>query len=379
MLERPRSGRRARPSHVALGVLAAVEAAVTPYLVRPPCIVPFSGGRDSSLVLACAARVAARESLPPPIPLTLRFPYASTKEDSWQDLVVSYLGLDDWLRVDLTDELDYVGAVAASGLDRHGVLYPPNIHIVTLCARYAEGGSVLTGDGGDSVFGAWPWSEVANILAGRARPRPNHLRTFAHAAAPAWLRAEVLRRRQPLLLPWLREPWRREAAMLVARNHVTEPRTWSARVRAVGEMRAYRASQASAEILGRDCGVRVVAPLLDQAVLDSIARAGGLTGWGDRTATMRSLFAHVLPSALLERRGKATFGPTFHGRESRAFAERWDGRSGIDPDLVDAEVLRQAWLADEPPFASAMLLQSAWLASEGAPAGTISCLGADHA
>jgi len=379
MLESAGEAERAPRGHVALGVLEALEAAVAPYLACPPCIVPFSGGRDSSLVLACAARAAARQRLPPPIPLTLRFPYASTKEDSWQELVVSYLSLDDWVRVDLTDELDYVGAVAASGLDRHGVLYPPNIHIVTLCARYAEGGSVLTGDGGDSVFGAWPWSEVANVLGGRVRLRPTHLRAFAHAVAPTGLRAEVLRRRHPLLLPWVREPWRRRAAKLIARDHATEPRAWSARVRAIGHARAYRASRSSAELLGRDCGVRVGAPLLDQAVLESIARAGGRTGWGDRTQTMRSLFAHVLPSALIERRGKATFGPTFHGSESRAFAQRWDGRSGIDPDLVDAEVLRQAWLADEPPFTTAMLLQSAWLASEGTPAGTISCLGADPA
>ena len=48
-------------------VLSAVEDAVLPAVSRPPCVVTFSGGRDSSLVLAVATRVARREGLPDPI------------------------------------------------------------------------------------------------------------------------------------------------------------------------------------------------------------------------------------------------------------------------------------------------------------------------
>src|SRR5687768_13796753 len=52
----------------------ALEQAVLVGLMRPPCVVSFSGGRDSSAVLAIAAHVARREGLPLPIPVSLRFP-----------------------------------------------------------------------------------------------------------------------------------------------------------------------------------------------------------------------------------------------------------------------------------------------------------------
>ena len=52
--------------------LAALEEAILPALRRPPCLVSFSGGRDSSCVLAAATRAARREGLQPPVPVTLR-------------------------------------------------------------------------------------------------------------------------------------------------------------------------------------------------------------------------------------------------------------------------------------------------------------------
>ncbi|MGH3092626.1 MAG: hypothetical protein ACRDOG_09935, partial [Gaiellaceae bacterium] len=42
----------------------SLEDAVRPALLRPPCAVSFSGGRDSSLVLAVAAHVARSDGLP---------------------------------------------------------------------------------------------------------------------------------------------------------------------------------------------------------------------------------------------------------------------------------------------------------------------------
>ena len=51
------------PEPGGLGVRGALEAAVLPALQRPPCLVSFSGGRDSSAVLAVAADVARRHGL----------------------------------------------------------------------------------------------------------------------------------------------------------------------------------------------------------------------------------------------------------------------------------------------------------------------------
>lgn len=52
---------------------ALADAMVAP-LSRTPCYVSFSGGRDSSSVLAMARTVARQHQLDDPIPVTLRFP-----------------------------------------------------------------------------------------------------------------------------------------------------------------------------------------------------------------------------------------------------------------------------------------------------------------
>src|SRR3954449_3740377 len=85
----------------------ALEQALVPALRRAPCIVSFSGGRDSSALLAVATRLARRECLPAPIPATLRFPDADLSDEAeWQDALVRRLGCTDWIRLDHTHELD---------------------------------------------------------------------------------------------------------------------------------------------------------------------------------------------------------------------------------------------------------------------------------
>ena len=81
---------------------------------------------------------------------------------------------------------------------------------------------------------------------------------------------------------------------------------------------------------------------------------------------MRALFADVVPEALIARRGKAEFSEPMFSNHTRAFALSWDGRNGIDPDLVDSDALRRVWTASQPHSGSAMALQAAWLASQPA-------------
>ena len=107
----------------------ALESAVLRVLQRPPCAVSFSGGRDSSAVLALATHLARREGLPLPIPATNRFPAVeSSNETEWQERVVTHLGLDEWVRLEHDDELDCVGSIAQETLGRHGLLWPFNAH-----------------------------------------------------------------------------------------------------------------------------------------------------------------------------------------------------------------------------------------------------------
>lgn len=88
----------------------ALELVVLKALERPSCIIDFSGGRDSSLVLAVATHVARREGLPLPVPRTNRFPLEpASNEDEWQELVIRHLGLEDWEVCRLTGELDIIG------------------------------------------------------------------------------------------------------------------------------------------------------------------------------------------------------------------------------------------------------------------------------
>jgi asparagine synthase (glutamine-hydrolysing) len=73
----------------------------------------------------------------------------------------------------------------------------------------------------------------------------------------------------------------------------------------------------------------------------------------------------LLPPAVTTRTTKAVFTSGVFREPSRAFARTWDG-TGVDPTLVDPELLRATWLAPEPDARSFLLLHQAWLAGEAA-------------
>jgi asparagine synthase (glutamine-hydrolysing) len=114
--------------------------------------------------------------------------------------------------------------------------------------------------------------------------------------------------------------------------------------------------------MGTDAGVTFVHPLHDPRFVSALARDLGSRGAGDRTSVMRRIFAGDLTDDVLERRGKANFSVAYFRRYTREFARRWDG-IGFDPDMVDAEVLRKAWLDWIPDHRCALALQAAWLNS----------------
>lgn len=118
---------------------ATLEALLRPALARAPCVIGFSGGRDSSALLAVAVALARREGWPEPVPVTLEYDSERTFERPWQEMVIAHVRVDEWVRLKLSDELDFVGPVAAEGLRRHGVLFPANAHMIVPLARAARG------------------------------------------------------------------------------------------------------------------------------------------------------------------------------------------------------------------------------------------------
>jgi asparagine synthetase B (glutamine-hydrolysing) len=344
-----------------------LERAVRRALERPPCIVSFSGGRDSSAILALATHVARRDGLPLPVPATNRFVDVPLSEESeWQEQVVAHLGLDDWIVLQHTDELDCLGPVATSVLLRHGLLWPFNVFFHEPFLRLAEGGSILTGIGGDEMLAEAMWRRFRASLQGR-RPRPRDLLRVAYLCAPRRVRKYAIEQRTEIHYPWLRADARREVLARHADQSARAPAGWAGYLDWVRRLRYLRVGAASKAALAEDAGVLAVHPFLDSgfsAALASVPRRGR---YSDRTDAMRSLFGDLLPGAVIERQTKASFDGAFWNDSSRAFASEWDG-SGVDTELVDVEALRTEWLSASPDARSYTLAQSVWLARSAAPA-----------
>jgi Asparagine synthase len=351
-----------------LSPLDVLEEAVVPALERPPCLVSFSGGRDSSAVLAIAARSARRRGLPLPMPVTLRFPEAPTTDERlWQERVIGYLDLEDWVRVDVVDELDVIGPVSASILRRLGLVWPITASLYDLLLRRADGGSLLLGLGGDAVLGGWQLGRLRDVAARRARPRPSDLLLAGYAVAPTSIRRAVRYRWRSSTIPWLRPEALEEVRRRESHSRVLAQRDWVRYMTLVPMRRSLVSGVQTVERLAADANALVSAPLTEGRFLAALARLGGRRGIGGRTAVMEAIFDDALPRDLLSRPDKAVYDDVYFRGGSRAFAREWEG-SGVDPALVDHERLRGEWLAPIPRGDSALALQAAWLAAERAGA-----------
>jgi asparagine synthetase B (glutamine-hydrolysing) len=358
------------PRAKATDARAALERAVLPALLHPPCLVSFSGGRDSSTVLAVATALARREGLPLPIPATNRFRgIASADEAEWQEQVVAHLGLEDWVCRDFDGELDAVGPVATGVLERHGLLWPFNIHFHVPLIDAAAGGSLLTGIGGDETFGSSRWPRAEAVLARRARPRRADTRQLLAALAPAPARARALRSRRPPTFGWLTEDALREVTSAWAAQAASEPVRWSRRMCWSLSLRYLHVGKRGLELVAGDAGVSLLHPLCDpefvHAAADTLARA---TRVADRGRALEILVGDLLPTAVCRRASKAGFDDAFWSSHSRRFVESWSGE-GVDPALVDIRALADAWRATTPDPRTFTLLQSAWLARREQSAG----------
>ena len=341
----------------------ALEDAIRPWLGHSPCLTGFSGGRDSSAMLAVATTLARREGRPAPVPVTLRYQGVEDADESaWQELVIRHLGVEDWVRIDIDDELDYLGPLATRLLRRHGVLWPPYFHYEHVLLERAAGGVLLSGHDGDGVFGSYPWAGLRGPLRRERRPRRSDLLPLARAVAPAPVRRWEARLHH-LPLPWLRPDARSAVETGLALEQASQPRRWDRWVPWLARRRSIALGLSTIDRLASDCKAQATHPFLDRRFLAALAREGGVVGWGERTEVMRGLFADVLPAEVLRRTVKSSLGGGFWRDGSRSFAADWDG-GGLDDQIVDHAALREAWAATRPKIGAIALLQTAWLSRD---------------
>jgi Asparagine synthase len=344
---------------------AALGAAVMPALQHPPCTVSFSGGIDSSVVLAVATHVARREGLPAPIPVTNRFPgLLEADETQSQERVVSHLGLADWLRLDWNDELDVLGPIARTVLGRHGLLFPFNSFFHYPMLEHSAGGSLLTGIGGDELFTRLGRVVATQLLYERRRPRMRELRRLAYELSPAAIRGAVDTWRDESFdeFRWIRIRKRRELQRAAAAWQSSGPLRNDRALLAWWRSRMLQCGLASMRALAGDFGVTIAHPLADPGVLAALARAGGAVGIsrGSRARGVKRLVGDLLPGPTLERQDKTIFDAAFWNEHARAFVVQWDG-SGVNTEHVSVDALRAEWSKDLPVAQSFIQLQRAWL------------------
>jgi asparagine synthase (glutamine-hydrolysing) len=331
------------------------------FLAAPPCVVAFSGGRDSSALLALLVDEARREGLPEPLAVTARWDDDQASDESaWQEEVMSVIGASHWEIIRPGTDLDLLGEEATATLDGLGLLWPPPAYALLPMIRMARGGTFLSGEGGDEAFGLWPYGRLWSSVRNRSVPRQSDVRALLLGCSPRAVRRRRWQRNLPPYQTWLRPEAHRAMSLALADDQSDDPLRWD-HYQVVSRRR--RAVDLTVATLGRLCALESCTywgPFLDEEFLASLAAWGGPFGRGDRTEVMSALFAQVLPSAILSRTTKASFAGVFWGPGSRLFAQEWDG-SGLDDRLIDPVALRLAWLAPVPVYGAALPLHAAWI------------------
>ena len=339
----------------------ALAESIRAALRRPPCLVSFSGGRDSSAVLAVAAALAREEGLPAPVAVTCRYPaeMAGAGESRWQEIVIQHARIEDWIRLEITDEMDCLSPIGVDALVRHRLVYPIAAHSLVPALRLCVGGSLLTGIGGDQILGRR--SRISDLLARRVQPVPRDALRLAFAFGPSGLRRARYRRQAPPFVTWLTPAGRRAFEASWGRALAAGAATWGQGLLHTWRSRDLRLSLAGMDLLAAEYDVRMLHPLFSALFVSVLAKEGGARGYANRTEVMRALFGDVLPDEINRRRSKAMFGQPYWTHYSQQFARSWSG-GGVDADFVDVGALQSLWAGSGPPPASTLiLLKQAWL------------------
>ena len=183
-------------------------------LTEAPCYVTFSGGRDSSALLAVAVQVARCHGLPLPVPVTAVHPDAPSSDEShWQQLVLNHLDIRDQLVVEVRGQQRLLSESARAALRNHGVLWPEATQLQgPLLSGLTAGAALVMGEGGDNaitggrvaplrmVLRTWPprRSVVRGALRSMSDRQPPFLPSWYTAAAAELFLARVVPRREAL-------------------------------------------------------------------------------------------------------------------------------------------------------------------------------------
>ncbi|MSW52653.1 MAG: hypothetical protein F2817_17415 [Actinobacteria bacterium] len=334
-------------------------------LTKSPCVITFSGGRDSSLLLARAAMVAKKHGLPGPVALTHRYPAedVDAQETVWQHRVVDHLRLLDlpveWIINDVTTEFDILGKPLTDLLTMNGrPFFPPASGASLFDYQFAAGGSLVTGEFGDELF--------ANSRSYRFRRSISELKYSGRTS---------MRRVVRPLFPSMRSIGAEEIAMLTGITWLTEDALhglfasvkqaadddfgWKSEVRRKLKTRAVQVSLETRDRIAGLFDCIPVDPFLDFQFIDSWF--GHIDYFGiSRSQSMRLLSDGMLPDSVIDRESKAFFNRSRFGEDTKSFAAKWDG-AGIESPDVDVSRLRDAWMQNLVTLQSAMLLQQAWL------------------
>jgi asparagine synthase (glutamine-hydrolysing) len=351
------------PNDVTLTALEALERAMLPALESERCFVSFSGGRDSSAILACATRLAKREGLRPPTPTILTYEgIPEMDESSWQKRVLDHLEIHDVHRIPVNvPEMDLLGPLGCRYLERYGLLWPGLYHSLDPQVQALGGAVILTGIDGDALFGAWVGARLVTVSKRAARPEARDLLRAVYASSPLRLKLAVKRRQKTgPRFPWLQERAQREVAEANARQAAEQPIRWDRWVRWLSRRRYLMLERRSIQLVGDQNETMFVHPFLDPTFLAALARQGGATGWGGRTTTMRALFGELLPDDVLARKDKADMTRLYLGPETQHLASEWRG-GGVDTELVNEQALRRTWARGLEDVQTISLLQQVWL------------------
>jgi hypothetical protein len=341
----------------------ALEDTLIPALQRTPCLVAYSGGRDSSALLAAATHIARTHGLADPVPVTLRFPeHPRTEETSWQELTVGHLGLADWLILEADLDFDVIGPAAQSALRKHGLYWPPNAHNLLPLLRLASGGSLLTGNGGDELFSPWIWVRVARIRRGRMLPTRMDIKPLALSLLSGAARRTAYERFSRFGPTWLTLAAARRLRGRVAAD-LRFAGSWRAELELYFGSRFREVAADTFRRFADEAGTTLVEPFFDARYVRAVGHHAPREGFKSRSQAMQVHFGKLLNDRVIQRTDKAVFTEISAGARTRAFADAWGG-AGVDPSLADPEAVRAVWRSERPSMQSLPMLQAAFLAGK---------------